>query len=92
MRLKDIHAEITFELWMKPELSGESPNTGVGYIAPDISGQAYKLRIGGKQWNVLLREASGGKDLNFHLKRGCAHLAEVMQVKSALVMKISFCL
>lgn len=93
MRLKDINAEITFELWMKPELSGESLDTGVGYIAPDNGGQSYKLRIEGKQWKALLRDASAGKDLNFHLKRGCAHLAEVMQVAkdgSALVKIIFF--
>lgn len=93
MRLKYINAEITFELWMKPELSGETPNTGVGYIAPNNAGQAYRLRIDGQQWSVVLRDASAGKDLNFHLKRGCAHLAEVMQVAkdgSALVKIIFF--
>ncbi|MBW7876128.1 MAG: AAA family ATPase [Candidatus Cloacimonetes bacterium] len=93
MRLKDINAEITFDLWMKPELSGEIPNTGIGYIEPNYSGLAYGLRIAGKQWGVLLREASRGKDLNFHLKRGCAHLAEVVQVAkdgSAFVKIIFF--
>ena len=93
MRLKDINAEITFELWMKLELSGETPNIGVGYIAPNNAGQAYKLRIDDQQWSVLLRDPSVGKDLNFHLKRGCAHLAEVMQVAkdgSALVKIIFF--
>lgn len=93
MKLKDINAEITFELWLKPELSGETPNMGVGYIAPNNAKQAYKLRIDGQQWNMLLRDASIGKDLNFHLKRGCAHLAEVMQVTkdgSALVKIIFF--
>jgi superfamily I DNA and/or RNA helicase len=93
MRLKDINAEITFELWMKPELSGETPNMGVGYIAPNNTGQAYRLRIDGQQWSMVLRDASAGKDLNFHLKRGCAHLAEVMQVAkdgSALVKIIFF--
>jgi superfamily I DNA/RNA helicase len=93
MRLKDINAEITFELWIKPELSGESLNEGIGYIAPNNAGQAYKLRIDGQQRSVLLRDESKGKDLNFHLKRGCAHLAEVMQVAkdgSALVKIIFF--
>lgn len=93
MKLKDINAEITFELWMRPELSGETPNIGVGYIAPNSTGQAYRLRVEGQQWNVLLRDPSAGKDLNFHLKRGCAHLAEVMQVAkdgSALVKIIFF--
>lgn len=93
MKLKDINAEITFELWMRPELSGETPNIGVGYIAPNSTGQAYRLRIDGQQWSVVLRDPSTGKDLNFHLKRGCAHLAEVMQVAkdgSALVKIIFF--
>lgn len=93
MKLKDINAEITFELWMKPELSGETPSIGVGYIAPNSTGQAYRLRIDGQQWKVLLRDPSAGKDLNFHLKRGCAHLAEVIQVAkdgSALVKIIFF--
>ena len=93
MRLKDINAEITFELWMKPELAGESPNIGVGYLSPNNGGQAYRLRIDGQQWSVLLRDASAGKDLNFHLKRGCAHLAGVIQVAkdgSALVKIIFF--
>ncbi|MDD7984712.1 AAA domain-containing protein [Lentisphaera marina] len=92
MRLKDINAEITFELWMKPELSEESLNIGIGYITPHSIGQAYRLRIDGQQWNILLRSPSAGKDLNFHLKRGCAHLAEVIQVAkdgSALV-KVTF--
>ena len=93
MKLKDINAEITFELWMKPELSGETPNMGVGYIAPNNTGQAYRLRIDGQQWSMVPRDASAGKDLNFHLKRGCAHLADVMQVAkggSALVKIIFF--
>jgi len=92
MRLKDINAEITFELWWIPELSGETPNIGIGYIAPNNTGQAYRLRIDGQQWNVQLREPSAGKDLNFHLKRGCAHLAEVMQVAKdgSTLVKIIF--
>lgn len=92
MRLKDINAEITFELWLIPELSGETPNIGIGYIAPNNTGQAYRLRIDGQQWNVQLREPSAGKDLNFHLKRGCAHLAEVMQVAKdgSTLVKIIF--
>lgn len=93
MRLKDIDAGITFELWMKPRLSGESQKTGVGRIVPNETGQAYQLIIDGQQWRVLLRDPSAGKDLDFHLKRGCAHLAEVMQIAgdgSAFVKIIFF--
>lgn len=92
MKLKDINAEITFELWLIPDLSGETPNIGIGYIAPNNTGQAYRLRIDGQQWSVQLRDHSAGKDLNFHLKRGCAHLAEVMQVAKdgSVLVKIIF--
>lgn len=92
MRLKDIYAEITFELWLIPERSGETPNIGIGYIALNNTGQAYRLRIDGQQWNVQLRDPSAGKVLNFHLKRGCAHLAEVMQVAKdgSTLVKIIF--
>lgn len=92
MRLKDINAEITFELWLIPELSGKTPNIGIGYIAPNNTEQAYRLRIDGQQWYVQLRDPSAGKDLNFHLKRGCAHLAEVMQVAKdgSTLVKIIF--
>lgn len=91
MRLKDINAAITFELWMKPELSGETLSMGVGYISS--SDEAYRLRINDQQWDVLLREPSVGMDLNFHLKRGYAHLAEVLQIAkdgSALVKIVFF--
>lgn len=93
MRLKDVTAEITFELWIKLQLTGEPLKVGLGYIDPDDGGQAYKLRLDGKQWKVRLRDASYEIDLNFHLKRGCAHLAEVMEVAkdgSALVKIIFF--
>ena len=93
MRLKDINAEVSFELWMKPEMSGEIPNMRIGNIVPTNDGQAYKLRIDGQQWAVLLRDTSARSDLNFHLKRGCAHIAEVMQVAkdgSSLVKIIFF--
>ena len=92
MRLKDINAEITFELWLIPELSGVTPYIGIGYIAPKNTELAYRLRIDGQQWSVQLRDPSAGKDLNFHLKRGCAHLAEVMQVAKdgSTLVKIIF--
>lgn len=92
MKLKDINAEITFELWLKPELSVETPTIGIGYIASNSTGQAYRLRIDGQQWSVQLRDPSVGKDLNFHLKRGCAHLAEVMQIAKdgSVLVKIIF--
>ncbi len=93
MRLKDINAENTFDLWVIPQISDDSLQKGIGYIDIDDSGQAYKLRIGGTLCHIILREASHANHLNFHLKRGCAHLAEVIQVAkdgSAFVKIIFF--
>ena len=93
MRLKDINAGISFELWMKPVLSGETLNMGVGYITPNSDGRSYRLRMEGQQWSGCLRDVSIGKDLDFHLRRGCAHLAEVRQVAkdgSAFVRVVFF--
>ncbi len=92
MRLKDINTEIKFELWVKPELDGDSIRPGLGYIDPGTSGHTYHLRINGKLSKVVLRDKSKGVDLDFHLKRGCAHLAEVMQVAGdgSAFVKIGF--
>ena len=93
MKLKDINAAITFELWMLPHVPEEALHMGIGYIKSTHIEHLYQLIINGKLWSVLLCDPSVGKDLNFHLKRGCAHLAEVMQVAkddSALVKIIFF--
>lgn len=93
MKLKDINAAISFELWVKPELADESIQLGVGYIEPDSNSRhAYKLRIKGEQWKVQLRETSSAVDLNFHIKRGCARLVEIVQVAKdgSALMKVIF--
>ncbi len=93
MKLKHILAGNEFELWMKPNLPEEAIDLGIGYIDPDDSGQAYKLRVNGKLWNISLCDKSNGYDLNHHLKRGCARLVEVVQVAkdgSALVKIVFF--
>jgi len=92
MKLKDVNAEISFELWMNPVVGGNPLNRGVGYIDAETGGQSYRLRLGGKHWKLQLRDVSSTNDLNFHFKRGCARLAEVIQVAkdgSALV-KVTF--
>lgn len=44
-------------------------NHGVGSIAPHQNDQAYRLRIDGRQWSMVLRDTPAGNDLNFHLKK-----------------------
>ncbi len=94
MKLKDINAAISFELWMKPELLGDKTHCmGIGYIARSSAGQTYRVIIGGLQMIMQPRESAAAKDLDFHLKRGCAHLAEITQFASdgsALVKVIFF--
>lgn len=93
MKLKQVTAETSYDLWLKPESAGEPLETGVGYFDPDPAGKGYRLRLNGRQWKVLQRDASASIDLNFHLRRGCARLAEVLQIAgdgSALVKVVFF--
>jgi hypothetical protein len=92
MRLKDINTPVSFELRVKPASSGETLGIGVGSITPDYLDHAYKLRIGGYQKRVQLLNPSSCKDLNFHLKRGSAHLAEINEVAKdgSAILRIIF--
>lgn len=95
MRLRDIDAEISFDLWMKPLVTGNSPTSkdvGMADLYLDRSGMDYTLSSSGRSWRMKIRDSGQKADLDFHLKRGCAHLAEIEQVardESALV-KITF--
>ena len=94
MKIKDINAEITFELWVRPILADEFIETGIGYIDPDMtSNNTYVLRTPKKITKFVLRESSKSYDLNHHLKRGCARLAEIIQIAkdgSALMNVVFF--
>ena len=88
MKLSDIYTDIHFDLWIKPT-EGEPPlRTGIGHIVSGGTGHSYRLRLAENQWTILLKDEIAGKDLDFHLKRGCAQLTEVRQIakdRSALI-------
>jgi DNA polymerase III delta prime subunit len=93
MKLTDIKADISFEIWVRPEFEGDSLETGVGFISfSDYAGHVYNFRVGGNQSKIVLRDSSSAIDLNFHLKRGCACLAEILQVANdgSALLKILF--
>jgi len=93
MKLKDVNAEVVFELWVEPVLTDEKICLGVGQIQPSDSKNEYNLITTNKFQKITLLDSSTGIDLNFHLKRGCAHLAEIEQTakddRSAL-LKVFF--
>ncbi|MCS5782082.1 hypothetical protein LNP24_28125 [Klebsiella pneumoniae subsp. pneumoniae] len=69
MKLKDINAEITFELWMTPALYEETPTTGVGSIAPHQNDQGIQIK---NRWPAVEHGASGysgRKRSEFSLKK-----------------------
>lgn len=81
MKLKDIQTEIVFDdLWVVPDLSNDALPLSIGYITASVIKNEYRLIINKKLWRISLREPSLSIDLDFHLKRGCAHLVEVVQV------------
>jgi len=85
VKLKDVRASQTLELWVKP-VFGDAPFTladigVIGDLRPDDDrGHIYTLRLAGQARPVSLRDAAGEKTLNHYFKRGCAGLAEVEQV------------
>jgi hypothetical protein len=97
MNLKDIKAAISFDdLWVTPTFASEIIDSGIGKLKPTDSENEYDLIVNEKFLKVSLRDISKAGDLNFHLKRGCAHLAEVVQVAKdgkalkALCLKVIF--
>jgi len=80
MRLSDINAEPQFELSIVSDQSGDALQRGVGTISSDIGENIYKFRSAQKQQRIKLKNLSSVNDLNFYLKRGNAHLAEIHTV------------
>lgn len=80
MKLADLNAESSLELWIKSASSDLLPNQGIGTIRADRSLHIYRMKINGQLWKICLRDTSEEYNLNFHLQRGSAHLVEITQV------------
>ena len=79
MNLKDIQAEIKFDLWVTP-FSEKSIEKGVGQISYTNKNNTYDLLINDALCKVSLRDNHTAINLDFHLKRGCTNLVEVTQI------------
>lgn len=92
MKLEDINAEITFDIWVKPEFENEKIELGIGKIKPSDYKNQYNLIINKKLHRITLNDSSISIDLNFHLKRGYAHLVEVVQISNdgTALLKVIF--
>jgi hypothetical protein len=94
LKLKDINAATTFDLWITPTKTNDAIVAGLGQIKPTRSRNEYDLIINKRIYKINLRDPSTGTDLNFHLKRGCAHLVETIQTAkdgSTRLIIIFFC-
>jgi superfamily I DNA/RNA helicase len=102
MNLKDIKTSVSFdELWVIPLLDTASPHgtpqssvpqNGIGRLKATINPAEYNFIIGSECIPIKLRDANLAGDLNFHLKRGCAHLAQALQKAKddSIMLKIVF--
>ena len=80
MKLSDIRATISFQLWVIPLFDSIKIKKGIGKIKPsELSGE-YNLIINKNLIKIKLRDSHQQNNLDFHLKRGGAHLTEVTQI------------
>ena len=80
MRLKNLNnIGVELNLWVRV-LEDKKLEDGMGHISVGRSGNAYRLNINGQSWNVELRDKSQSYDLDHNIRKGCAHIVEVIQV------------
>ena len=80
MRLKNLNnIGVELNLWVRV-LEDKKLEDGMGHISVGRSGNAYRLKINGQSWNVELRDKSQSYDLDHNIRKGCAHIVEVIQV------------
>jgi DNA polymerase III delta prime subunit len=93
VNLKYVRTTVSFdELWVQP-LAGTITSNAIGRIMATDDREIFQFITGMEPALIKIRDREFCMDLNFHLKRGCAHLAQVMQGtkdNSFFMMKISF--
>ena len=92
MNIEHIDAEISFGIWVVPLSKGDAFDSGIGHIRPGDSKNEYNLIFGNKLRKVALRDPHAGTNLDSHLKRGCAHLAQIAQTApdGGVMLKVVF--
>jgi superfamily I DNA and/or RNA helicase len=93
VNLKDIRTMVSFdELWVHP-LSGKISLDAIGRITATDDREIFQFFTGQEPALIKIRDREFCMDLNFYLKRGCTHLAQIMQGtkdNSFFMMKVSF--
>jgi DNA polymerase III delta prime subunit len=92
VNLKDVRTTVSFdELWVRP-LSGALSLDAIGRIKATDDREIFHFFTGQEPASIEIRDREFCMDLNFYLKRGVAHLAQVLQgaKDGSFMMKISF--
>lgn len=79
MKLQDVKTPSSFEQWMIPLSMETKIELGYGTLSKDIYGNIYNMLTNGKLIKISLRDQASSNDIDFYLKRGSAHIAEVVQ-------------
>jgi len=93
MTLDEIQTSIQFELWVVPVINGTQLSTGIiiSFESTGIKGE-YNYIQNETFFKIHIRDQSRPTDLDFHLKRGCANIANIVQVAKdgTALLKINF--
>lgn len=79
MKLQDVKTPSSFDQWMIPLSTETKVDLGYGTLSKDITGNIYNLLTNGKLTKIRPRDQASSNDIVFYLKRGSAHIAEVVQ-------------
>lgn len=92
MKLSDIQTAIQFKLWVIPLIDGSELTDGLVQFEASSTSEEYNIIQAEKLIQVRLRNEHQRNDINFHIKRGCAKLAHIIQIAKdgAALLKINF--
>lgn len=92
MNISQIESAALMELWFKPRYEGAVIAKGTGQLRATKYPGEYNLIVNKQLTKVTLRDLKKQNTLDFHLQRGCAHLAEVLQEANdgSVIIKILF--
>lgn len=80
MKLQDVKTPSSLDQWMIPLSMETKIELGYGTLSKDITGNIYNLLTNGKLIKIRPRDQASSNDIDFYLKRGSAHVAEVAQM------------
>ncbi|MGK0290612.1 MAG: DNA polymerase III delta prime subunit [bacterium] len=93
MNLENINSSIQFNLWVVCKTSNLEVTNYLFHLNKSDSNYEYNFIQNEKIIKVKLRDKHQQNDLDFHLKRGCVNLAQIIQVAdngATALLKINF--